>query len=195
MSSSKKKPMMNQIKRLLSCVLGIFLISAAAAEEQVTVSRTAERATIENSRIRVEFDLVRGTYRATDQRDGSAGFRDGCVQIGEWTSTQAGTTCRATDHVVTDGLGTGRTLAVECVREGQPTLLLEISLYPKASYCTLRAGILNATGKSFRLKEFYALTAARALPGVAEIRQARTLNAEGGGRNTFVQSGSARSSP
>ena len=98
---------------------------------------------------------------------------------------KTGTTCRASDRPVTDSLGTGRTLAVECTKPGQPTLLLEITLYDGKSFLALRAGMVNTTKQSLRVKEFYPLTAARAFPEAGEIRHAKTLNAEGGGRDTI----------
>jgi hypothetical protein len=185
---------MNILKTPTICLLGLILISAAAANDEVVVRRTDDKAAIENSRISIEFDLAKGTFRAIDRRDGSEAFREGCLQVGQWTSTKEGTTCRATDDIATDGLGKGKTLSLECSREKQPTLLFEITLYPDKSFAVLRAGILNTTPQSYRIKDFYPLTAARAFPDVSEIHQAKTLNAEGGGRNTFVQSGAARAS-
>ena len=56
----------------------------------MTFRKDGTTAILENEIVRVEFDLAAGTYRAIDKRDGSCGFRDGCMQIGNWTSTQEG---------------------------------------------------------------------------------------------------------
>ena len=76
-------------------VLGFSLVAillpgpSVVAAEGVTF-RQAETAILENALVRVEFDLAAGTYRAIDKRDGSSGFRDGCIQVDNWTSTQEG---------------------------------------------------------------------------------------------------------
>ncbi len=109
-------------------------------------------------------------------------------------SNGEGGVCRASHRPISDSLGTGRTLAVECAKAGQPTLLLEITLYDGKSFLALCAGMVNDTTQSLRVKNLYPLTAARAFPDAGEIGDAKTLNGEGGGRNTSVQSGPARTS-
>jgi hypothetical protein len=181
-------------------VLGLSLAAtllpalSVSAADGVTFRQSETVATLENAVIRVDFDLSAGTYRAIDRRDASRGFRDACIQVEGWTSTQKGTTCRASSRAVSDSLGTGRTLAVECSKPNQPTLLLEISLYEGKGFLSLRTGTVNTTEQPLRIKEFFPLTAARAFPEVGEIGHAKTINGEGGGRDTTVQAGPARSS-
>jgi hypothetical protein len=174
----------------------IALLSAFSvmADEGVTFRQTAGTAILENAIVRVEFDLAAGTYRASDKHDGSSGFRAGCIQVEGWASNQKGTTCLASERPIADSLGSGRTMTIECNRPGQPTLLLEITLYNGKSFLILRAGTVNTTKESLRVKNLYPLTAARAFSEVGEIGHAKTLNGEGGGRDTTVQSGPARSS-
>ena len=169
---------MCRAKALISCIFLSFAISSAAAEDDVTVRLTADKATIENSRIQVEFDLARGIYGATDKRDGSIGFREGCVRVGDWTSTRKGIVCRASERATADGLGTGRTLAVECVHDEQPTLVAGDFPLPRQRVfsCSARESSTRPSNR-LRIKEFYPLTAARAFPEVGEIHQAKTLNA------------------
>ena len=176
------------------CMIAASAVSSATAADSVAFRQDGNIAILENQIVRVEFDLAAGSYRAIDNRDRSCGFRDGCITVNDWASTRAGTACRALDRPISDSLGTGRTLAVECTNPGQPTLLLEITLYDGKSLLALRGGIINTTGRSLRVKDFYPLTAARAFPEAGEIGRAKTLNGEGGGRNTSVQAGPARSS-
>lgn len=167
---------------------------AAVGECGVTARHDGATAVLENELVRVEFDLAKGRYLAIDRRDESRGFRDGCIRIGKWTSTQQGVVCRASDRPTNDSLGKGRTLAVECAASGRPTLLLEITIYDGKGFLAIRSGIVNTSAQPLRLKEFQPLTAARAFPAIGEIANAQTLNGEGGGRNTTVQAGAARSS-
>jgi hypothetical protein len=183
--------------RLALCFLLVATLLPAlsvSAADGVTFRQSETVATLENALVRVDFDLAAGTYRAIDRRDGSRGFRDACVQVEGWASTQKGTACRASSRPVSDSLGTGRTLAVECANPNQPTLLLEISLYDGKSFLAIRTGTVNTTAQPLRIKEFFPLTAARAFPEAGEIGHAKTINGEGGGRDTTVQSGPARSS-
>ncbi|HLA86221.1 MAG TPA: hypothetical protein VJL29_15645 [Thermoguttaceae bacterium] len=176
----------------LGCLLGVTLAFASLAEQDATAKSPGGKATVKNSRIRVEFDLGRGTYDAIDLRNPTRGFRDAFFQIGEWSSSQAGLTRRATIRPLVDSLGKGESLSVECRGEGRPTLLLEISLHDNESYLVLRAGIENVAGKPVRIKNLQPLAFARAFPEVREMHRAKTLNGEGGGRDTSVHNGFAR---
>ena len=184
---------MQRIFLLCLCANALFAVSSSAAD-RVIFRQAGEIAILENEKVRVEFDLAAGRYLAIDRRDGSCGFRDGCIEVDDWTSSNKGAACRASSRPIRDSLGNGRTLAVECASPGQPTLLLEITLYDGYGFLALRGGIVNNTKQSLRVKEFHPLTAARAFPEAGEIRHAKTLNGEGGGRDTSVQSGPARSS-
>ncbi len=192
-SGTIKGRFMQRIFLLCLCTNALFAVSSATAD-RVTFRQAGEIAILENEKVRVEFNLAAGRYRAIDRRDGSCGFRDGCIEIDDWTSAIKGGACRASSRPVRDSLGNGRTLAVECARSGQPTLLLEITLYDGYGFLALRGGIVNATKQPLRVKELELLTAARAFPEAGEIRHAETLNGEGGGRDTSVQPGPARSS-
>jgi hypothetical protein len=205
---------MNRVPCCFLGIIGLFgsvCLAAAGERQPVTVRRDGAKAILENSQIRVEFDLARGIYRATDQRSGIIGFQDarfeakgdspifsakqsGSSPSSQWTSTQDGVTCSAADRPVADALGAGRALTVECTRPGGPTLLLELALYEGKRFLALRAGLLNALPQPIRLKEFHPLTAARAFPEVGEVGQPRTLNGEGGGRDTSVERGADRMS-
>ncbi len=184
---------MRCISFLCLCANTLFAVSSVTAD-QVSFHQTGEVATLENRAVRVEFDLAAGRYRAIDRRDRACGFRDGCVALDDWTSTRKGGVCRASDRPVWDSLGRGRTLAVECSHPGQPTLLLEITLYDGYGFLALRSGIVNTTKQPLRVKQFYPLTAASAFPEAGEIAHAKSLDGEGGGRDTAVRPGPARSS-
>ncbi|MBN2216710.1 MAG: hypothetical protein JW719_05000 [Pirellulales bacterium] len=176
----------------LSCLISSLIITGTLAAEGVPVTQTDGKATIDNSLIRVEFDLARGTYDAVDLRDASRGFRNARFQVGPWDSSQKGMTRRATSRSIEDSLGKGQALLIECAGKDQPTLLLEITLYDQKSFVVLRSGIENATRDSLRLNEFHPIAFAQAFPGASQFTEPRTLNAEGGGRHTSVEPGLAR---
>ena len=111
------------------CASVILAISPALSAERVTSRQDGTTAILENELVRVEFDLAAGIYRAIDKRDGSCGFRDGAIQVGDWSSTQDGAACRASQRSIGDSLGSGRALSIESVKPGRPTL--QRSLLPE----------------------------------------------------------------
>jgi len=77
-------------------------------------------------------------------------------------------------------------------KAGAADLLLEIALYDGRNFLALRSGVVNTATQPLRVKAFYPLTAARAFADIGDIEHAKTLNGEGGGRNTTVHAGPAR---
>jgi len=176
----------------LGCFLCLLLGLQAAADDQVSFSQSGDKAVLENSQLRVVFDLERGTYSAVDLGDSIRGFDGAFCAVGKWDSRQPGAIRRATDRAIRDSLGAGRAMTIECAHKGQPTLLLEICLYENANYLVLRSGIENTTAEPLRVKRLRPLAFARAFARASEFREPRTLNAEGGGRDTSVEPGLAR---
>jgi len=72
---------MKRILRTLPALIGLACGAPIMAHEGVMVRQSGSLATIENSRVRAEYDLAKGTYRAIDKADGRNGFSSAFTQV------------------------------------------------------------------------------------------------------------------
>ena len=164
----------------------------AATAELVRAKVSAKSGSIENAQIRIEYDLTKGTYDATDKTRGLLALRDARTQINDNSSDQPGyhrtATSRATDHG-------GRTLAIRCAAINRPGLLLELTIYPDQPYLVLAAGVENLNTNDIIVQKILPLTGAIIFPGDPNRTQLRTLDGFGGSGPTRVIASASRSSP
>jgi len=156
----------------------------APADEVRTYEKNGA-AVIENARVRVEFDLGRGTYRAIDRRTGGAVLEDAFASVGVMESRSADQRHAWSERAVEDALGRGRSLVLTCASAGYPALLLEIILYEGRSAIVLGLGLDNTTGYPVRVRRLQPV-AARAFSGAALDENFRLLDGNGGGEPTRV---------
>ncbi|MGD0783722.1 MAG: hypothetical protein ABSA30_12765, partial [Candidatus Aminicenantales bacterium] len=122
-----------------------------AAPDAVRVFENSGAAVIENSAVRVEFDLGRGTYRAIDRRTNTAVVEEAFASVGVMDGRAAGQRRTWSERAVEDALGRGRTLALTGATPGYPAILLEITLYEGRSAIVLGLGLDNTTGYTVRV--------------------------------------------
>jgi len=133
-------------------------------------------AEIGNARVRVAFDLASGTYDLHDPVAGRVVIRGAHAQVGPWTSCAPGYVRTARTEKISDELGSGTRLVVECVAEDRPSLLLEFRVYDgDDSAIALRAGLKNPSSGPLRLRRFFPMRGGRIAPGSA-LEDARTLS-------------------
>ena len=205
-NSSLGKSARPLVSRILAMVLALLAASvlgggaaADAAADRVTIAQQGSVVRIENARVSVSYDLSKGTFNATDKRSAKAVIANAHARIGDWPANAADTRHEWKSRTVRDDLGKGKTLAIRSSREGQPRLLLEITLYQEHGFAVLAGGLENTLDREIQLKEFHPLEGGEILPGVPAggpaIIDAKTLNAPSGARDTRVTAGPFRVTP
>lgn len=161
--------------------------AAAARGGRAVVYSYGSRVTLQNNRLRITFDMKTGAYSAWSLPERRLFIHNAYAQIGPTpyapaptsgapalttsTAARAATTppramtsltgCRFSYAFseFDDRLGSGRKLRLRGKRAQGPDLLVEFSLYDRQGFFTVRAGVLNTTSHSLRLREFYPLRA------------------------------------
>ena len=135
-------------------------------------------AAIENSRVRVAYDLTAGTFDVVDKLSSEAVVQGGHADIAGWSSRETNLVRKARLTTAVDELGKVRCLAIECTAPDQPTLLAEFRLHGETnSFVVLRTGIRNTTSRPIRVKSFHPLADGRIFPG-SGWSEVRTLNGD-----------------
>lgn len=110
-------------------------------------------ARLSNTWFEFQFNLNTGKYQVLDKRDNKLCLQNAAFQINNDVSTQGYTFSFSTQQVI-DELGSGKKIVIIGKKAAQPSLILEISIYPDKSYLVLNTGIANTTGKSLRIMDF-----------------------------------------
>jgi len=161
----------------------VALALQAAAPAPVQVRQQARVVTIENSLVRVEFDLAKGTYHAADRKQERVIIADAATKIGGFSSVGATNTFVA--EPLSDALGLGQSVLITSAVAGGPKLLLRISLYEASEFIALAAGLENTTDKVIQLKEIAPLDG-KAFAGFDTQSRFSTLDGFSGGAKTYV---------
>jgi hypothetical protein len=169
----------------LFCLFLISQLSTAGYTATVTSAKTSvtehgDMVMLQNNAVRVEYNLVSGTYLARDRQDNSSGITGASLQIDKFSSAGAGLTRTWNSAPVKDELGTGRKLRITTKGSGTPELILEITLYNGQSFLVLAGGIKNTLGQSIRAKQIKPLHGAKAFDGVSPDVELQMLNGPGG---------------
>jgi len=140
----------------------------------------AQIARLRNDRVGVAFDLARGTYDLVDVASGQAVVKGARAEVAEWVSSDASYTRTAKTGRISDELGKGRSLTVECAAAGKPSLLLEFRVYDgNEPFTVLRGGWKNTGREPLSVKEFRPLAGGSVFPGGA-WSDVRTLTSNSG---------------
>lgn len=170
---------------LMVALLGAPAASWAAATRagRAMVVPSGRRVSLQNGKVRVTFDLLKGSYTAMRMGDGKVFVLNAYAQVG--TSTTL-TGCHFTwsQSEFSDRLGAGRRLHIRGIREREPDLVIEFCLYDRQGFITVSAGLLNTTRRILRVREFYPLRADAAheggvFAGPDPARDHRVLTGEG----------------
>lgn len=169
---------------LLFCLS--FSITALKAESnKVSVSEKGVVVIIENNLVGVQFDLLQGTYSATNRIKNTTCITDASFTLNEFRSSN-GFAFKWSKVSVKDELGTGEKIIVTGRKVGSPALILEITLYDGKGFIVVNSGVINTTGEALTIKKFSPLTA-KAFEGFT-FSNYKTLDGESGGYQTHVSS-------
>ena len=157
-------------------LIGLLLAPGLLAAESPKEARSAS---IQNSRVRITYDLGAGTYDLLDLANGRPVVHGGFTRLEGWASTD--TDCVRTAKVsgVTDDFGHVQRLTVKCALVSGPILITEFELHRETdSAVELRAGLENNTPNPIRLKEFHPLAGGIIGSETTEWTEVRTLNGD-----------------
>ena len=152
-------------------LIGIFSVRAAEPG-QVDVCRQDHTITLANARLRVDFDLQRGTYLAVDRQRNRVIISGAHSNVAGFASNAPGVTHTVAVEPLADALGMGRSLLVTSTVPGGPRLLLRISLYNDATFLVMSAGVENSTDQVLQVKQMCPLGGRR---GVCRFRHPKPL--------------------
>lgn len=171
----------NIIFTLLITLTAAIALGATNALASVTVSSEGDTLKIANKLVELNYDLSTKTYNAIDRNDNSIVIKDASLELNDLTTAAPGLEQSWSVREVSDSLGTGKTVLIECCRQGQATLLFEITLYEGQGYIVFAAGIENTTDETFQLMKINPLSGATLFPGVDMSKNFRLLDGNGGG--------------
>ncbi len=198
---SRKEFLLRLNLTLASGVIPLALSSNASAKE--SESRSSEEhmadikvrishssAIIENSFLRVEYDLSLGTYRAINKLTNVTGIANAKSSVNGTFSTSNHMRRTAQALTVKDSLGVGKALHVHCIDQDGLESILNIALYSRHPFIAFGAGIINRTSDPIRLTDIRPVANAEVFPHSLTWSEAKTLNGgSGGGRNSVEQGG------
>jgi hypothetical protein len=179
-----RRPDKSFVLLLILISLPLFF-SSAAGREAGRVAGDKNTATIENSMIKVEFDLTTGRYSATEKRSGTVCISEASAELGVLSTAAEGCEYAWQVEPVEDALGQGKALRIVSRKEGLPSLILEITLYENKGYIVLGAGLDNQTGYPALLRTIRPLRG-RAFSGGDLSANFKMLDGNSGGEQTLV---------
>ncbi len=159
-----------------------------------SASAASRLATLQNGAVKVEFHLDSGTFDVKDLASGRLAIQGAHVEAGDWSSLDTGSVRTFTITAISDELGQGTCLEVQCARPGAPTLLAQFILHGKTnSYVVLKTGLDNTTGSAIRIKKFRPLAHGAVFPG-SDWSEVRSLNGDSSCNQVRVERDPFRSS-
>ena len=169
-------------------VLGLASVAALGRPDRVEVGRRDRLVSIENDRVRVEFDLGLGLYRAIDKVDDVCCIEGARFRLDDHASSDEGVTFTVDHETVRDELGSGMKLMITNEKPGRPRGILEIAIYEDRDFIVLGAGLENTGDRPVRLKRIDPLAGARAFPG-STCRGIQPARRSRGGKASVVTHG------
>ncbi|MGB0743200.1 MAG: hypothetical protein ACPGSB_01625 [Opitutales bacterium] len=119
---------------------------------------------LENSQVRLEFDLSSGTYSILKQEQSQPVIADSVLKINQWSSDLGDAKRTWLKRSVEDSLGKGLALEITVKPEHGPELLFSFMLYEKLNFFSATAGIRNTTDEVVRVKDIHIVTDASLYP-------------------------------
>lgn len=182
--------MFKKMSRFLHFVILAIIFTHPAlsyGQNEVVVSAKGQVASIENSFVKIEYNLARGNYKATDKRNSSVCITEAFTSIGVLNSSEPGFKHTWQSDTAKDALGTGKILRITSSNAGLPAIILEITLYAGKKFIVLAAGMDNKTDYPIQLKSIHPINA-KAFAGLDLDADFRMLDGNGGGEYTRVTS-------
>lgn len=137
--------------------LGLILAASLTAKPSPGISQSGEKVILQNSQVRLEFDLSEGTYDIFKQEVPQPVLANAALRINQWSTVSEHVETSWSQREVSDALGKGIALDLSFKLEGTPELLFSFILYKGESFFSATAGIQNSSDAVVRVKEIYVL--------------------------------------
>ncbi|HZT22994.1 MAG TPA: hypothetical protein VFB55_08825 [Verrucomicrobiae bacterium] len=179
--------------RIVMILLQLGIVTPFLLQAEISSHGSNPSAIIQNHRIRLVYHLENGRFDFIEVPTGKMAIQAAHSEVGEWSSSASD--CQRTAKIswVTNELGTGQRLTVNCVRPDGPTLITEFTIYNESSFVVLRQGLKNTLSSAVRVKQFYPLKEGIVFPGETWT-DIRSLNGDSASAQTQVTHDQFRSS-
>ena len=173
-------------KHIARCMVPILIASflilslSNRSMAQTTVSNQGNSVVLQNERVKIEYDLSRGTYSAYNLKDKTSNIVGATLQINDYTADAEGLSRTYDNVVVNDELGSGRKLVITTSGKGNPDLILELSLYDGKSFIVMNGGLKNTIVHDISITTINPVYQAIAFDGTSPKTDLRMLNGPGG---------------
>ncbi len=181
------------IQKFLIVALASLLAASCFATPTPKITQTGNLVTLQNERVRLEFDLAAGTYRIFNQGDAHPAISQARLKINEWTSDAAGVERTWKQRSVKDTNGKGRALDLSFKSPTAPELQFSFALYEGQDFFSASGGIVNATKEIVRIKDVHVLADGLVYAGVDMTKDFAMVDGFSGGEP--VEYGSRSYSP
>lgn len=162
---------MNRFALLFSCGIIYSLLSCT-------------QASLENTRVRLDFNLQEGTYTLTDKSNKDVWLENSCYGFNQYLSTDHGfvhrkTTCKRQHEGFTS-------MAVES-ENASWKMYIQFNLHQADSYLTIEQGITNKSGQPVQIRKIQPVVQGQVYPQQDVFRIFKVLDGFGGGEPTIVK--------
>jgi hypothetical protein len=181
------KMKMKLLPILFLCLVLTYPSVFAQQKDKVRIYENNGLISIENEYVKFDFNLAKGTYRAINQKDGMICLSDAYFQVGQITSDNPQLRWSWKKEEVNDALGLGKKLIIKASSPYKINIILAISIYSDQSFLVLGLGLENLTEKPIQCKNLSPLIG-KAFPGLQVRNDLYTLDGNGGGEKTAINS-------
>jgi hypothetical protein len=145
------------VKTGWSLVPASLLAAAGLAAASPQITQTGSVVTLQNERVRLEFDLARGVYHLFKQGDAHPVIARARLMLNDWTSDGAEVGRTWTQRPVADSSGRGLALDLSFKAPAAPELLFTFALYEQQDFFSASGGIFNSGNVPVRVKDLHVL--------------------------------------
>ena len=160
---------------------------AAQVTHSVVVKELNNIVTIENSLLKVEFNLSSGTYNISDKRESRPCITDAYAKLNMLNTSEPFFRHTWSENDFSDDLGSGKVLSIKSSSAllSYPDIILQIHLYRDKGYIVFKEGVENKTTYHINITSFQPMIA-KAFEG-ADFSDFMILDGNAGGAETMVR--------
>jgi hypothetical protein len=165
--------------------LPFILVSLTAASclavQSPRITTTGNGVTLQNDKVRLEFDLATGTYSIFNAGDRHPAISKARLGVNEWFSDAAEMERSWKQRAVTDSSGKGLALDLAFKSKSAPGLLVSFVLYDGQDFFSAYGGIHNTGEKPVRIRDLHVMADGIVYDGVDLARDFAMIDGFSGG--------------
>ncbi len=170
-----------RIQRFLIVALTSLLAAACLAAPTPQITQTGSVVTLQNDRVRLEFDLAHGTYQIFNQGDTHPALSQVRLKINDWSSDAVGVERTWKQRSVKDTNGKGLALDLSFKSPSAPELQFSFALYEGQDFFSASGGLVNSTKEIVRIKDIHVLADGVVYDGVDKTKDFAMVDGFSGG--------------